>query len=303
MAVAERVAEQVVMSGDAALFVRSVGGHAGGPTLITLHGGPGISHDYLLPLAQLADERLQVIFYDQRQVGRSTGIAATTEPLQEWADDLEAVRKGVGAEKIHLLAHSAGGFPAIAYGSRYPERVQSLIFVDSIPPIEADLSQAWTRMLKRMSALQAAGLLPAELTFPKAEESPAVISPDSAAVTPDDGTPFLRAFVPFVHFVKPATPDALQGATYRPIAGDRLMKALGNFDLRPQVASLTMPTLTFIAPIPFGTEMASALYDALPKENARAIVLKECGHFPWAESPQLFFSEVRSFLAPFLPAQ
>ena len=38
--------------------------------LLTLHGGPGVPHDYLETLDELVDER-PVIFYDQLGCGRS----------------------------------------------------------------------------------------------------------------------------------------------------------------------------------------------------------------------------------------
>lgn len=301
---AQPIHEQWVVSGDAALFVRVAGGYDGGPTLVVLHGGPGISHDYLLPLAEFASHDLRVVFYDQRQVGRSSGIAASSEPLQEWADDLDAVRQAVGAERVHLLGHSAGGFPAIAYGSRYPQRTESIIFVDSVPPTASVLSQSWDRMLTRLASLQAEGLLPKDLLAPQPgdEATAAVISTDLPTVTPNDGTAFVSAVVPVVHFVKPRDPSVLHGATYRPIAGDRIMQALGDFDLRPAVATLTMPTLSFISSVPFGVEMAGALYDALPKASARRILLEDCGHLPWAECPDFFFAEVSAFLKPLIEA-
>ena len=39
--------------------------------LVTLHGGPGWPHNYLLPLRQLACEGREVIFYDQAGCGAS----------------------------------------------------------------------------------------------------------------------------------------------------------------------------------------------------------------------------------------
>jgi proline iminopeptidase len=301
MSVAEQMLSQTVVSGDASLFERKCGGYDGGPTLIVLQGGPGISHDYLLGLAQLADKNLRVVFYDQRQVGRSTGIAASAEPLKEWADDLDAVRKAVGAGQIHLLGHSAGGFPAMAYGSTYPERTKSIIFVDSVPPTASDLSQAWERMLTRLNQLQAAGLIPSDVPAVSPEDGTAFIRPGLPSVTPDDGTAFARAVIPVVHFTKPADPSVLNDATYRPIVGERIMGALGNFDLRPAASRLTMPTLSYVSPIPFGAEnMAGALYDALPKGNAKRFMLPDCGHMPWIEAPEAFFAEVRAFLKPFV---
>lgn len=279
MLAVENMSEQTVASGDASLFLRTIGGYEGGPTLIVLHGGPGVSHEYTLGLASLADSQLRVVFYDQRQVGRSTGLAASSDPLQEWADDLGAVRRAVGTERVHLLGHSAGGFPAMAYGSLYPDHTESIIFVDSVSPTVSVQSQAMERMYARVAELQAAGLIR-----------------DFTPPTPEDGTDFLAAGVPVVHFVKPHQPTVLNGATYRPIVGDRIMQALGNYDLRAAISKLTMPTLSYISPIPFGVEMAGSLYDALPKGNAQRLMLPDCGHCPWIECPEAFFPAVRAFL-------
>jgi len=50
------------------VFFRTEG--SGGIPLLCLHGGPGMSHDYIATLADLADERM-VVFYDQLGCGRS----------------------------------------------------------------------------------------------------------------------------------------------------------------------------------------------------------------------------------------
>src|SRR5580692_13014683 len=42
------------------------------PPLLVLHGGPGASHDYLLPqMLRLGGGRRELVFYDQRGGGRS----------------------------------------------------------------------------------------------------------------------------------------------------------------------------------------------------------------------------------------
>ena len=44
------------------------------PPLILLHGGPGGTHDYLTPLAELASDGFPVVFYDQLGNGNSTHL-------------------------------------------------------------------------------------------------------------------------------------------------------------------------------------------------------------------------------------
>jgi proline iminopeptidase len=103
-----------------------VGDRAGTPVLV-LHGGPGSPGYYLSGLADLADER-DVIFYDQLGCGRSE--RPTDQSLwtvERSLAEVEAVRAGLGLEQVHLLGHSWGGFLAVAYAGRHPERVASLV--------------------------------------------------------------------------------------------------------------------------------------------------------------------------------
>ncbi len=83
--------------------------------LLTLHGGPGAAHNYLLPLKALADDR-PVIFYDQLGCGQSDA-----PPDKKWyhADrfvtELDAVREALGLERVVLFGHSWGTMLAIEY--------------------------------------------------------------------------------------------------------------------------------------------------------------------------------------------
>ncbi|MYM74100.1 alpha/beta fold hydrolase [Duganella sp. FT134W] len=53
------------------------------------------------------------------------------------ADHLEALRRYLKREQIDLLGYAQGSELAIAYASRYPERVRKLVLVDSRPLITA----------------------------------------------------------------------------------------------------------------------------------------------------------------------
>jgi pimeloyl-ACP methyl ester carboxylesterase len=53
------------------VWYRENGGrHHGAVPVLCIHGGPGLSYEYMLPLADLADER-RVIFYDQLDAGKA----------------------------------------------------------------------------------------------------------------------------------------------------------------------------------------------------------------------------------------
>lgn len=123
--------ERFIESGDAELFCK-VGGK--GEPLIVLHGGPGMSHDYLLPYMKRLEKNNFVIFFDQRGCGKSTGeINAETINIATYLEDIEAIRKEFGFEKVSVLGHSWGGLLAMEYAIAYPQSIDKLILLDSMP--------------------------------------------------------------------------------------------------------------------------------------------------------------------------
>src|SRR6185369_11112530 len=85
------------------------------PPLLTLHGGPGAGHNYLLPLAALADDR-PVVFYDQLGCGQADSPQdEKVYTIQRSVDEVDAVRKALGLDRIVLFGHSWGAMLAIEY--------------------------------------------------------------------------------------------------------------------------------------------------------------------------------------------
>src|SRR5689334_7152224 len=109
--------------------------------LLTLHGGPGFPHDYLEPLAALADER-SVVFFDQLGCGRSDrpsddGLWTLARSLEE----VECVRSELKLENFHLLGSSWGGLLGIEYALTRPLGPQRLALsgpLVSVPRWNAD---------------------------------------------------------------------------------------------------------------------------------------------------------------------
>jgi pimeloyl-ACP methyl ester carboxylesterase len=74
----------------------------------------------------------RVIVYDNRGSGVSDPIAISNIPsLDRWNDDIQAVLAAVGAEQSDLVGETEGGAFATMFAATYPERVRSLILVNS----------------------------------------------------------------------------------------------------------------------------------------------------------------------------
>ena len=125
-----KVREGVLDVPDGRVWYRSVG--EGGIPLLCLHGGPGMTHNYIDPLEDLGDRR-RVIFYDQLGCGRSDRPDDTSLwTVPHFVREVEAVRSGLGLDRLHLFGSSWGGQLAMQYILDYrPESVVSLVMAGS----------------------------------------------------------------------------------------------------------------------------------------------------------------------------
>jgi L-proline amide hydrolase len=102
--------------------------------LVTLHGGPGATHDYLLSLSDLAEAR-GVVFYDQLGNGRSTHYperGAEFWTVELFVSELHNLVDALGiGERHHVLGQSWGGFLAQEYAFTSPRGLQSLVLADT----------------------------------------------------------------------------------------------------------------------------------------------------------------------------
>jgi L-proline amide hydrolase len=107
--------------------------HALAP-LVTLHGGPGATHDYLLSLVDLSNDR-PVVFYDQIGNGRSThypGRNGDFWTVELFVRELHNLVDSLGiAGRHHVLGSSWGGFLAQEYALTHPAGLRSLVLADT----------------------------------------------------------------------------------------------------------------------------------------------------------------------------
>ena len=98
-----------------------------GIPLLVVHGGPGMSHDYLTPLAKLAKNRA-VIFYDQLDAGKSD---RPNEPknwnITRFLDEISTLISLLSIKKFNLFGNSWGGTLSAAYAATKPANLNRLI--------------------------------------------------------------------------------------------------------------------------------------------------------------------------------
>ncbi|WKA56893.1 proline iminopeptidase-family hydrolase [Planococcus shenhongbingii] len=97
--------------------------------VLLLHGGPGLTHDYLENFQEyLPPEGIEIYFYEQ------LGSFYSDQPdqdelwnLERFCDEVEEVRLGLGLSDFYLYGHGWGGMLAIEYALKYGDSLKGLI--------------------------------------------------------------------------------------------------------------------------------------------------------------------------------
>jgi pimeloyl-ACP methyl ester carboxylesterase len=124
--------------------------------LVLVHGYSGSSLDWADVVAPLARGR-SVVTFDQRGHGESpnTGDAATYTFDQLVADAAQLFDR-LELERFDLLGHSMGGIVAMRYAVHHPERVRSLILMDTAAEARArnaDLVRSGIELVRAQGTL------------------------------------------------------------------------------------------------------------------------------------------------------
>jgi L-proline amide hydrolase len=115
------------------------------PPLVVVHGGPGLTHDYLTDLDRLADGTREVIYYDQAGCGHTP----MPDPEPEWTlgvfvEELAGFLAALGLTEYDLLGHSAGGWISLEHALRQPPGLRRLVLASTcadMPLYESEVAR------------------------------------------------------------------------------------------------------------------------------------------------------------------
>lgn len=258
--------------------------------LLTLHGGPGAPHDYLEPLAGLADER-PVIFYDQLGCGKSDRPDdVSLWRTERFVEELSEVRRVLGLEKVHLLGQSWGTMLAVEYMLTQPSGVESLILASPC------LNLPGKHMLEAQRLLAA---LP--------EEVQAIIHQHEAAGT-TDSEEYQQAAGEFYarHLCRISPlPESLQRsmagmghAVYATMWGASEFSCTGllkDFDRTDRLHEINVPTLFTCGRYDECTPEAT-LWFHKHMPNSEMVVFEQSSHMAQLEETGAYLQTIRAFL-------
>lgn len=127
-------------AGDFHVWTKRIGNNPGIKVLL-LHGGPGVTHEYLEAFdSYFPAAGIEYYYYDQ------LGSAYSDQPdapqlweIPRFVDEVEQVRRALGLDRdnFYLYGHSWGGILAIEYALKYQQHLKGLIISNMMSSIPA----------------------------------------------------------------------------------------------------------------------------------------------------------------------
>jgi proline iminopeptidase len=258
--------------------------------LITLHGGPGFTHDYLEPLGALCKER-PVIFYDQLGAGKSDRPHdKSLWTVDRFVKELAQVRSALGLKRVHILGHSWGTVILTDYALTQPKGVVSLIFSDALCSYPE-----WSR-----DAATYRSELPAETraTLDRHEKSGYTECPEYQAA-------MLQYYKLHVCSLR-VWPDSLERSfaghndeVYVTMQGANEFSCTGNlknWDETARLKEIKIPSLYITGPGSETSPRATAIcHKALP--GSEMVIFEKSTHMAIYEEPDKYLRVVRDFIS------
>jgi L-proline amide hydrolase len=260
--------------------------------LLTLHGGPGATHDYLEPLEIMAATGRRVIFYDQLGCGNSDHVhnpALWTVDL--YVEELGVVRRALGLDRLHILGQSWGGMLGMEYALTQPEGVASLTVSDS----PASMVQ-WVAEANRLRAD-----LPHEVQQTLLQHEEAGTTDDPAYQ--DAMQVFYRRHVcrldPWPECVTSAFAKLAEAPeVYNTMNGPSEFHVIGTlktWDIVDRLGEIRIPTLLLSGRYDEATPaIVKTIHDRIP--GSEWVLFEQSSHMPHVEEPERYRQVLTDFL-------
>jgi proline iminopeptidase len=202
------------------------------PVAFLIHGGPGGDHTATKAACSPLAGKMQLVYFDQRGQGRSERGDAGMYTLDENVEDMEALRKHLGLGPVVSIGASYGGIVAMAHAARHPSAVSHLVII---------VSAAHSGFITRAR----------EIAAQRGTQEQVSLCEDLFAGridTPEKLSNYYQVMGPMysLKYDSAAAKARLERAILTPDALNRAYApggCLRQFDLRPELSSITAPTL------------------------------------------------------------
>lgn len=258
------------------LYYTAVG--AGVPCLV-MHGGLGLDHHYLHPGLDPLGDVLRLVYYDHRGNGASGRPGRDSLTHANLADDAAALADHLGLSRVAVLGFSYGGFLALEFALRHPDRLSHLMLMGTAP--------AFGYGDEVLANARRKGATPAMLA--------ALEGGDAGTDAAFRGQ--LETIWPlYFHRYRPEY-AALLDEVIVSVEGQPPADVTAAYDVTARLGEIRAPTLVMVGRDDFvcPPSQAALLQAGIP--DAELAVFESSGHMPYVEEPEATFSTIRAWLA------
>ncbi len=228
-----------------------------------------------LTTALLKEQRYRLVALDWRGFGEST-INNPVSTMELLADDVAGLMDTLGMRHAILCGLSMGGYAALAFLQKYPQRLSGLILADTRPGADTEDAKVERERVARLAETRGNGTI-ADLQIPK------LVSDYTRRDHPEIVAQIRR-------MIAAATPSGIAAAS-RGMAQ--------RADLTSLLPTISFPTLVVVGELDAVTPPDVVRQYAATIPGAQMVVIPHAGHLSNLEQPENFFEVVRSFLATF----
>ena len=248
-----------------------------GPPVLLLHGGPGLSCEYMDPVAAELAPAFQVATFQQRGLSPSTIQGPFT--IAQALSDIESVLDHLGWDVAYLLGHSWGGHLAFHAAVSLGDRFLGVLSVDPLGAVgDGGLDTFVSELRARLSPDRRERV--GELDALTAQGPDANVDADALAEES------MQLLWPSYFAVPSTAPPAPSLRTSAEAGAGLLIDVFGAFPaLEAALPSIAVPVGVVVgAESPMPSDEAG-LATAARVPGAWSVSVPAAGHFVWLEQP------------------
>jgi proline iminopeptidase len=271
------------------LFHRIFGN--GENALLCLHGGPGATHDYLLPLGELGNDRTKVVLYDQLGCGKSERPREKSHYTIEYGvEEVESVRKALNLGKINLFGNSYGGALALQYALKYQRNLKKLIISSGLASIRETVDE-----MRRLKTL-----LPNDIQdiYAKYEAAEDYQNPEYLKAVDVFYRNFLCRLPQWPEELT-RTMNGISTDVYWTMNGPNEFTITGNlkdWDITARLPEIRVPTLVTVGRYDEVTpKVAETIHKGIP--GSRLVLFENSAHVAMLEERERYLKTLREFIS------
>ena len=258
-----------------------------GPLLVCHPGGPGGSAAEFRDFAGL-DDTFELVLFSPR--GSQGSDAADDYALASYVADLDGLREHLGLEQLDLLGFSHGGIVAMAYAAAHGQRIRRLVLAATLAVWSEEAEAAMHRTIETRRD---------EPWFVEAQKA---IEEEQAGEfsSSEELVSNVQQQIPLYFHRWEGNEQigrelAADFAKAEPLHYFNTVE-FPTFDLRPELRTITAPTLVLVGDDDLIAGLVSA--DAMVRElpDARLVTIPDSGHFLYIEQPEAVRSALTDFL-------